>query len=85
MSHYLDGESVTAFVEVESPSLSWRAFSSWRALFKSVVDTARIWHPRRRERQELLDYLAMDHRAARDIGIDRNNAREWAARPFWRA
>jgi uncharacterized protein YjiS (DUF1127 family) len=75
MSHY--GESVSAFAE--SPSVSWRAF------FKSVVDTARSWLDRRRERQELLDYLAMDHRAARDIGIDRGNARDWAERPFWRA
>lgn len=77
MSHYLDGESVAAFAE--SQPFSWRAF------FKSAADTARTWLKRRRERQELLDYLAMDHRAARDLGIDRSNAREWAERPFWRA
>jgi uncharacterized protein YjiS (DUF1127 family) len=40
---------------------------------------------RRRDRYELLCYLAADHRAAADIGIDRSNACEWAERPFWRA
>jgi uncharacterized protein YjiS (DUF1127 family) len=77
MSHYLDGESVAAFAE--SPAFSWFAF------FRSVVGTAQIWLKRRQERQELLDYLVGDHRAAADIGIDRSNAREWAKRPFWRA
>jgi uncharacterized protein YjiS (DUF1127 family) len=77
MSHYLDGRSVAAFAE--SPSFSWRAF------FKSVFNTMRTWRTRQRERQQLLDYLASDHRAAGDIGIDRSNARDWAQRPFWRA
>jgi uncharacterized protein YjiS (DUF1127 family) len=77
MSHYLDGDSVAAFAE--SPSFSWRAVCN------SAIDTVRIWRTRQRERQQLLDYLAMDHRAASDIGIDRSNARDWAQRPFWRA
>jgi uncharacterized protein YjiS (DUF1127 family) len=77
MSHYLDGGSVATFAE--SPSFSGRAF------FKSVVDTLRVWHKRQCDRRQLLDYLAMDHRAASDIGIDRSNARDWAQRPFWRA
>ena len=77
MSHYLDGESVAAFVE--KPTVSWRTF------FKSLTSTVRTWYERERERQQLLDYLAMDHRAAGDIGIDRSNARAWAERPFWRA
>jgi uncharacterized protein YjiS (DUF1127 family) len=77
MSRYLDGESVAAFAG--SRSFSWRAF------FKRLADTARIRLKRQRDRRELLDYLAMDHRAAKDIGIDRSNAREWAQRPFWRA
>lgn len=77
MSHYADGESFAAFAE--SQSFSWRAFCS------RLIDTARIWSKRRRDRQELLDYLALDHRAAADIGIDRSDAREWAHRPFWRA
>jgi uncharacterized protein YjiS (DUF1127 family) len=75
MSRYLDGESVAAFAGSRAVS--------WRALFKSITDVPRIWLTRQQERQELLDYLAMDHRAAMDIGIDRSDAREWAHRPFW--
>lgn len=77
MLHCLDGKSIAAFAG--SRTYSWRAF------FKSLADTARIWLKRRRDRQELLDYLAIDHRAPNDIGIDRSNAREWAERPFWQA
>jgi uncharacterized protein YjiS (DUF1127 family) len=75
MSRYLDGESVAAFAG--SRTFSWRAFC------KSITDVPRIWLKRQQDRQELLDYLATDHRAAMDIGIDRSNAREWATRPFW--
>jgi uncharacterized protein YjiS (DUF1127 family) len=77
MSQYLDGESVAAFAE--SRSISWRAF------VQRTIDTVRIWRTRRKERDELLTYLAMDHRAGNDIGMDRTCAREWAERPFWRA
>ena len=77
MTRYVVGESVA--VLAGSRSFSWRAF------FTGLSDTLRMWLERRRVRQELLSYLAMDHRAAKDIGIDRSNAREWAERPFWRA
>jgi len=77
MSHYLDGGSVAAFAE--SPAYSWRKF------FRSAIDTVRIWRKRQHDRRQLLNYLAMDHRAANDIGTDRSNARDWAERPFWRA
>jgi uncharacterized protein YjiS (DUF1127 family) len=77
MSRFLDGETVAAFA-------GSRTFS-WRALCKSVADVPRNWLRRERERQELLDYLADDFRAAKDIGIDRSDAREWAHRPFWQA
>lgn len=77
MSHSFNGQTVGAFTE--------NASFSWRAFFRSVIDTLRTWHTRERERQQLLNYLAMDHRAASDIGIDRSDAREWARRPFWRA
>jgi len=77
MSQYLRGESVAAFAES-------RSFSS-RALLRRAIDTIRLWHRRRRERDELLNYIAMDHRAGSDIGMDRTCAREWAERPFWRA
>jgi uncharacterized protein YjiS (DUF1127 family) len=83
MSQYLHGESVAAFAEsqalAESKSLSWRAF------LQRAIDTMRIWRARQRDREELLKYLAMDHRAGGDIGMDRTCAREWAERPFWRA
>jgi uncharacterized protein YjiS (DUF1127 family) len=77
MSQYLDGESVATFTESRS--------FSWRASFKRARETVTIWLQRRQERRELLDYLAMDHRAGTDIGIDRSCAQEWAERPFWRA
>jgi uncharacterized protein YjiS (DUF1127 family) len=77
MSQYLDGESVTAFVE--GRSISTRAF------LQRAMDTIRVWRRRQQEREELLKYLAMDHRAGTDIGMDRTCAREWAERPFWRA
>jgi uncharacterized protein YjiS (DUF1127 family) len=77
MSQYLNGESVAAFAE--SRSLYWRTF------LQRAIDTARTWSKRQRDREELLRYLALDHRAGTDIGVDRNCAREWADRPFWRA
>jgi hypothetical protein len=39
---------------------------------------------RRRQRQELLDYLASDHRAAADLGISGYEARSMSQRPFRR-
>jgi uncharacterized protein YjiS (DUF1127 family) len=77
MSQYLNGESVAAFAES-------RSFSP-RAFLQRAIDTIRIWRKRRQEREELLRYLALDHRAGTDIGLDRTCAREWAERPFWRA
>lgn len=77
MSQYLDSDSVAALAE--SRSFSWRTF------FQRAIDTARKWRRRQRERDELLNYLAMDHRAGTDLGLDRTCAREWAERPFWRA
>jgi uncharacterized protein YjiS (DUF1127 family) len=76
MSRTFDVESVSTFAE--------RPTFSFAALFRVIIETVRIWRRRSRARQELLDYLAMDYRAAADIGIDRSNAREWARRPFWR-
>jgi uncharacterized protein YjiS (DUF1127 family) len=77
MSQYLDGESVAAFAESRS--------STWRRSLQRAIETLRIWRKRQQEREELLKYLAMDHRPGSDIGIDRTCAREWAERPFWRA
>jgi hypothetical protein len=75
MSHTLHGENVAAFTQ-------GRAFS-WRVLSARLADLVRTWRRRQRERQELLYYLATDHRAAMDLGTDLAGAREWADRPFW--
>jgi uncharacterized protein YjiS (DUF1127 family) len=77
MTRYYAGESVAAF--------SGNRGFSWSAFFKQLADTVGTWRRRERDRRELLDYLATDHRAANDLGIDRSDAREWAERPFWRA
>lgn len=77
MTRYLAGESVAAFA-------GNRGFS-WTAFFEKFADAFGTWRRRQRDRRELLDYLATDHRAANDLCIDRSDAREWAQRPFWRA
>jgi uncharacterized protein YjiS (DUF1127 family) len=77
MSHVLHGENVAA-------SAHRRPFS-WRALLARLAATTQIWRSRQRQRRELLDFLATDHRAASDLGINRGEAREWVDRPFWRA
>jgi uncharacterized protein YjiS (DUF1127 family) len=75
MFRYLYGESVAALAE-------GRSFS-WRAYVHAAVDTVRTWPTRRRQRQELLDYMAIDHRIAADIGLSKSDALDWAERPFW--
>jgi uncharacterized protein YjiS (DUF1127 family) len=57
---------------------------SWRIFFDGAVETVKTWARRRRQRQELLDYIAVDHRAAADIGISGTNTLDWAKRRFWR-
>jgi len=42
---------------------------SLRAVLGRVADHLRRAHERRRQRQELIDYLRSDHRVARDLGI----------------
>ena len=76
MSHYLHGETAAALTQARP--VFWRP---------SVRDLARMvstWISRRQQRQELLDYVALDHRAAADLGVSANDARDWADRPFWR-
>jgi uncharacterized protein YjiS (DUF1127 family) len=77
MSHYLHSQSATVFGEHGSVP--------WRALFASVAGMMRIWARRRQQRRELLDFMTIDHRAAADMGVTVNDARDWAQRPFWRA
>jgi hypothetical protein len=61
MSCYSHSEGDAAFA---AP----RTFSV-RAILSRVTDHLRRAHERRRQRQELIDYLRSDHRAARDLGI----------------
>jgi uncharacterized protein YjiS (DUF1127 family) len=77
MSSYLHGETSVAFMQ--------RRSLQWRALLNGVTDLVRICYRRRRQRRELLDYMASDHRVAADIGITGYEARNWSQRPFWRA
>jgi uncharacterized protein YjiS (DUF1127 family) len=77
MSHYLHSQPATVFGE------RWSV--PWRALFASVAGMMRIWARRRQQRRELLDFMTIDHRAAADMGVTVNDARDWAQRPFWRA
>jgi hypothetical protein len=41
------------------------------------------WAARRRDRRELLDYLAQDHRAAADMKKTWQELESWARKPFW--
>ncbi len=75
MSSYIHNEASAAFAE--------RRSFSWRAIFSRVMGLACTCRERRRQRQELFDYLASDHRAAADIGMIGCEARSWSERPFW--
>ena len=77
MSCFADSKSAAAFAQ--------RRPYSWRALFERLTLLVRTCRERRRERQELLDFMASDYRAVSDIGMTRHEARKWAERPFWRA
>ena len=57
---------------------------SWRTLYRGASAWLRSCRQRQRERRQLLDYMAIDHRAAADIGVTGYDALEWANRPFWR-
>jgi len=48
---------------------------SLRRVFKRVVERLRAAHQRRKQCQELIEYLASDHRAAQDLGIAISEAR----------
>jgi hypothetical protein len=44
----------------------------------------RVWARRYRERQELLELLATDHRTAADMRATEVDLKSWANKPFWR-
>jgi uncharacterized protein YjiS (DUF1127 family) len=76
MSHYIHRESTATLAA--RPSFPWRTF------FNNAAEVVGTWFRRRQQRQELRDYMAIDHRAAADMGVSANDARDWAERPFWR-
>ena len=61
MSCYSHRERDAAFAAPQTFSL--------RAVLTRIADHLRRARDRRRQRQELIDYLRSDHRAARDLGI----------------
>jgi hypothetical protein len=62
MSCYLRTETGATFAA--------RRRFSLRAVLKRVADQLRVGRDRRRQRRELIEYLASDHRAANDLGIN---------------
>jgi uncharacterized protein YjiS (DUF1127 family) len=68
----------------QSARLATRRYFNWRRFSERVMDLARRCRERRRQHQELLDFMEQDHRAAADIGMTNYDARKWAERPFWR-
>ena len=51
-------------------------------VLSAALATPRLWARRRYDRRALLQ---LDDHMLRDIGFDRAQAEEMAARPFWRA
>jgi uncharacterized protein YjiS (DUF1127 family) len=66
--------SCYAQTETGAAAAARRTFSL-RSLFKRIVGRLRAARQRRRQYRELIDYLASDHRAASDLGISPNDAR----------
>jgi hypothetical protein len=61
--------------ELTAASAERRPFS-WRSFFSVAIDRARTHYRQRRERQELMAYIASDHRAAADIGASNYHGRD---------
>lgn len=53
------------------------------ALCRRALKWLRSCRQRRREREELLAFMAADHRAAADIGVTTYEAMNWSKQPFW--
>ena len=76
MSCTLSGPPAPASVQTRS--------LPWRGLFKGMPAALWTYRNRQRQRRELLEYIAGDHRAASDLGITTYEARKWSEQPFWR-
>jgi len=68
-----------------SAVLAGRDTFAWFNIATRWVQRVRAHWRARRERRELLDFLAVDYRAAADIGITHCEAQALSQRPFWRA
>jgi uncharacterized protein YjiS (DUF1127 family) len=87
------GRSVTASAGEAAGTRLPRDFGVWAfpGINSAAVQAPRLllalmrtWLKRHQSRQELLNYIAQDHRAAADMGSTRAKAEDWARRPFWR-
>jgi uncharacterized protein YjiS (DUF1127 family) len=74
--------------EVTSTFTERRSFSGRRLrrtavrIFAALFRIVGTWRSRRRQRRELFEFLASDHRAAADIGITRYEAEQSFDWPF---
>lgn len=75
---------MSSFIHRESAALLIKRRTAWRTPWRRAIERLRAHCVRQRQRQELLDYIASDYRAARDIGISTGEARGWSQCPFWR-
>jgi uncharacterized protein YjiS (DUF1127 family) len=81
MSDRILAELASTFTERRS--FLWRSLPrSAVKIFAALLRTIGTWHSRRRQRRELFEFLASDHRAAADIGITRYEAEQSFDWPF---
>jgi hypothetical protein len=78
------------YIASSKPRGFQRPLSSLRAVFDFLRRVASscgrvvlLWAKRHRDRQDALDYLSQDHRAAADMGATREELKAWAQEPFW--
>ena len=81
MTDRILAEAASTFTERHS--FSWRSLRrSTVSIFPILFRTVATWASRRRQRRELFEFLASDHRAAADIGITRYDAGQSFDWPF---
>ena len=81
MSDRILAEAASTFTERRSFSWRWLRRSAVR-IFHVLFRIVGTWRSRRRQRRELFEFLASDHRAAADIGITRYDAEQSFDWPF---
>lgn len=79
------GELVGAGAVRASRPSSWAKTSALvaAAFLRRAGSLLQAWAARRRDRRELLDYIAQDHRAAADMKKTQQELESWARKPFW--